>query len=77
MSSPGRLSLPVGAELAVAEHLQDLLLTDEGRGLLEAAAASGDADETAALAQWLAEALIHGVEVDVVEDTRSRERRTR
>jgi hypothetical protein len=65
VSERGRLSVPVGAELAVAQHLQDLLLTHEGRTLLEAAAQSDDAGETEMLASFLAEALINGVEVDV------------
>lgn len=61
----GRLEIPVGAELAVAQHLQDILLTREGRSMLEAAAESDDALETEQLATYLAESLIHGVEVDV------------
>lgn len=65
----GKLTLPAGAELAVAQHLEDLLISEHGAALLDEL--DGPHDEESylvavrELAAWLAEGLIHGVDVDV------------
>lgn len=49
---------PIGAVLAVAQHLTDILTTRRGAGLLRAAPA--DRAQLEALATFIAQALIHG-----------------
>jgi hypothetical protein len=55
-------TLPVGAELAVAQHIEDLLTSDRGQELLEAEARPDDEQAhvraVRELAAWLAHELI-------------------
>jgi hypothetical protein len=56
----------VGAELAVSQHLEDLLLSGRGQDLLHDVAGFSSGDDVAsvravrALAAWLADELING-----------------
>jgi hypothetical protein len=56
--------LPVGAELAVAQHLEDLLTSDQGQARLGVLAATrdegGEVRAIRELAAWLAEQLVRG-----------------